>query len=136
MEKESIEWVFFPIKEKPEKGAIGILILLFVFFFSAWYMENLAFGGIFSLAAFFSLLNLFFPTRFTLTDDGVKKRLLGIVQFKEWKHFKSFYTDKNGVLLSPFESTYWLENFRGMYLNFSGNREEVIEFVKAHIEES
>ncbi|MCD6098889.1 hypothetical protein J7K18_08415 [bacterium] len=135
MEKESIEWVFFPIKERPEKGVIGVLILLFVFFFSTWYMENIAFGGIFSLVAFLSLLNLFFPTRFTLTKDGVKKRLIGIVQFKEWKHFKSFYPDKNGVLLSPFKSTSWLENFRGMYLNFSGNREEVIEFVKAHIKE-
>ena len=47
--------------------------------------------------------------------------------------FRSFYTDKNGVLLSPFIAPSRLENFRGLYITFDNNRDAVLDFVKEHV---
>jgi hypothetical protein len=52
---------------------------------------------------------------------------------KDWSIYRSCYPDKNGILLSPFVRPSRLENFRGIYLMFADNGEEVTRFVKAHI---
>lgn len=44
--------------------------------------------------------------------------------------FRSFYPDKRGVLLSPFTRPSRLENFRGVYVRYDGNKDEVDAFVK------
>ncbi|MCJ7458582.1 MAG: hypothetical protein MUP17_06300, partial [candidate division Zixibacteria bacterium] len=51
----------------------------------------------------------------------------------EWGKYRSFYMDKNGVLLSPFEKPSRLENFRGIYLRFNQNKDEVVNFIKQRI---
>ena len=52
---------------------------------------------------------------------------------KDWKVYRSYYVDKNGVLLSPFTEPTRLENFRGLYIMFNNNRDEVASFIKARI---
>ena len=56
-------------------------------------------------------------------------------QEKGWKNYKSFYVDKNGILLSPFKKPSRLENFRGVYIRFHKNKEDVINFVRDMMEE-
>jgi hypothetical protein len=55
---------------------------------------------------------------------------------KKWSQYRSCYPDKNGVLLSPFVRPSRLENFRGTYIRFWNNREEVVSFVKTMIEKN
>ena len=52
---------------------------------------------------------------------------------KPWSDFRSFYVDKNGVLLSPFPKPSRLENFRGVYVRFGTNQSEVVSFIKNKI---
>jgi len=52
---------------------------------------------------------------------------------KDWTFYRSFYVDKNGVLLSPFERPSRLENFRGVYIRFHQNKDRVVEFVSSRI---
>jgi hypothetical protein len=42
--------------------------------------------------------------------------------------------DKNGVLLSPFAGRSRLENFRGVYVRFGQNKDQVVNFVRSKIE--
>ena len=75
-------------------------------------------------------MSFFLPTDFILTDAVVERRYLGINQKRKWSEFRSFYPDKNGVLLSPFVRPSRLENFRGLYLRFEDNRDQVLAVVQ------
>ncbi|MFH1690352.1 MAG: hypothetical protein ABIE42_08955, partial [Candidatus Eisenbacteria bacterium] len=72
----------------------------------------------------------FLPTRFSLTGKGVA--VSGLVSRKEkgWGDFRSYYVDREGLLLSPFIERSRLERFRGVSLQFHGNRDEVVAFVE------
>lgn len=49
---------------------------------------------------------------------------------KSWKTFRSYYVDKNGVLLSPFPKPTRLENFRGIYVRFGKHSpEQIVKFI-------
>jgi hypothetical protein len=49
---------------------------------------------------------------------------------KGWSEFRSYYVDREGLLLSPFTERSRLERFRGVSLQFHGNRDEVVAFVE------
>ncbi len=54
-------------------------------------------------------------------------------EVRKWREVRSIVPDANGVLLSPFKEPTRLAKFRGLGVQFSGNREEVLEFIRARI---
>jgi hypothetical protein len=49
---------------------------------------------------------------------------------RPWSMFRSYYVDKNGVLLSPFPKPTRLENFRGVYVRFGKHPpEEIVNYI-------
>lgn len=72
----------------------------------------------------------FLPTMFSLTDERVSVRGLVSRREKDWSEFRSHYIDREGVLLSPFVERSRLDRFRGVSLQFHGNRDEVVAFVE------
>lgn len=85
------------------------------------------------LILFGSLAGFYFPTRYIFYGDHflIKSKMQTLR--KEWKQYRSFYPDKNGVLLSPFGRPTRMENFRGIYVKFAGNKDKVLELVKSKI---
>jgi hypothetical protein len=90
--------------------------------------------GLAVLILFGSLSGFYFPTRYYFYDDHLIVRTTVQKLRKEWSQFRSYYPDKNGVLLSPFVRPTRLENFRGLYIKFAGNRDRVLEIVKSKID--
>jgi len=89
--------------------------------------------GLAILILFGSLAGFYFPTRYFFYDDHfIVKTTLQSLR-KEWAQYRSYYPDKNGVLLSPFGRPTRLENFRGLYIKFAGNRDRVMEIVRSKI---
>jgi len=80
-----------------------------------------------------ALCPFFLPTDYELTSDKVKVRFFFSQKEKEWSFYRSFYVDKNGVLLSPFERPSRLENFRGIYIRFDRNKDQVVKFVSSKV---
>jgi hypothetical protein len=81
-----------------------------------------------------SLNSFFLPTTYTLSNEGITvKRVFGTTQ-RDWAAFRSYRMDSRGVLLSPFSQPSRLEGFRGVYLQFQDNREEVMAVVAAKTE--
>lgn len=90
--------------------------------------------GLAILILFGSLTGFYFPTRyFFYSDHFIVKTTLQSLR-KEWSQYRSFYPDKNGVLLSPFGHPTRLENFRGLFIKFAGNRDRVMEIVSSKID--
>jgi len=86
------------------------------------------------LILFGSLAAFFFPTRYFFYDDHLAVKTTLQTLRKEWSLYRSYYPDKNGVLLSPFARQTRMENFRGLYIKFSGNRDEVMAIVRSKID--
>lgn len=67
--------------------------------------------------------------------EGIQKKSLFGNEVKKWSQVKSIVPDKYGVLLSPFPQPTRLSKFRGLSVQFSGNRKEVLEYIRAHTTE-
>ena len=78
-----------------------------------------------------SLSDFLFPIRFIIWEDRVGCRMLLKSAEIKWTKVKRCYLDDYGVKLSPLGRASRLEAFRGVYLRFANNENEVIETVKA-----
>jgi len=128
-----LSWRSFPFLEKRAQGISVLVFILLVlagiwFWTYEWYM--VALGALF---LFGSLSSYFFPTRYTISDDGVEMRRIGRLVKRGWGEFRSFYADKRGLMLSTFDRPSRMDAFRGFNIHFSGNRDQVIAYVEKHL---
>jgi len=127
-----MKWVSFPVREEPVKGfLVGLFIISLSFLIGIIW--SMIFGLLSLLLLWLSLLPFFTPTYYIIDEDGVVVKKIFYTIKKQWQDFHSFYPDKFGVLLSPFSKPTPLENYRGTYLRFNNNRDEVLEFIKKKI---
>ena len=80
-----------------------------------------------------SLLPYFLPTDYVLYVGGLESVFLRVHRRFTWSQFRSYYPDKNGVLLSPFTRPSRLENFRGFYLRYDGQSAEILAIIARKI---
>lgn len=134
-EGSTLEWVCHPARKNRRVTAlvsIFIAVVVVVVYFATDH------SVLFSVLAFLvltgSLASFYFPTRYKMTEDEIiiKTKMQTLV--KKWSQYRTYYVDKNGVLLSPFVRRSRLENFRGIYIKFWYNKEDVVAFVKERIE--
>jgi len=101
-------------------------------------LAGIAFGGVgFALlsAALLgvSLARYFLPTQFELDAQGATVRLLGQARRVPWTRVRRVQRGARGVFLSPFERASRLDSFRGTFLRFAGNADEVVRFVESRM---
>lgn len=131
---ESLSWTSWPMLRSPVRAVVAVLFVAMM----AWTIQNWLATTYFTVIAVLlvwgQVAGFFLPTRFSLTDEGVAVR--GLVSRKEkgWREFRSYYIDREGLLLSPFMERSRLERFRGVSLQFHGNRDEVVAFVERMME--
>jgi len=129
----TLEWTCHPVKRRP---LVSVLVTAFIFVVVALVYYTTAsrvFGVLAAVVMLASLAKFYFPTTYRLTHERITIKTTTQTLHKDWSIYRSCYPDKNGILLSPFVRPSRLENFRGIYLMFANNRDEVTEFVKAHI---
>lgn len=128
-----LQWESHPAKARPRTAVlVGLFLLLLVVM-----VYLLTYSPLFTVAAalilFGSLSQFFLTTTFEFGERMIRVKYLVNKIEKEWPQYRTYYEDKNGVLLSPFVRTSRLENFRGIYIRFAGNRDAVMSIVKAKI---
>ncbi|MGD8237000.1 MAG: hypothetical protein PVH68_00485 [Armatimonadota bacterium] len=126
-----LRWRVLPCARDWRLTAATVALLLLVL-----CVVHLAFGhpGWVALSALVlvgALASFFLPTTYTLSDEGVAVRGLFGTTRREWGALRSHRADAQGVLLSPFSRPSRLDSFRGIYLRFQDNREQVMTIVAA-----
>ncbi|UCE24020.1 MAG: hypothetical protein JSU74_12090 [Candidatus Zixiibacteriota bacterium] len=132
-EGEVLAWTTHPLKRKPIAAAAVTVFILVVGFLVFATTESKAFGTLALVVLFASLARFYLPTKYRLSDKRIMVKSTTQTVYKNWSQYRSFYPDRNGVLLSPFVRPSRLENFRGLYLIFENNKKDVIRFVENHI---
>lgn len=110
---------------------IFIIVCLILVWMISYSLILTALGA---LILFGSLSGFYFSTQYSFYSDHFIVKTTMQALKKEYKLYRSFYPDKNGVLLSPFGHRTRLENFRGLYIKFAGNREEVMTVIRSKID--
>lgn len=91
--------------------------------------------GAFSLVVLLlSVSRYLFPTYYKLDGTGVASRHLGLGRSRRWDEFYRVDECADGLFLSPFERPRRLDTFRGIFLRFHQNREEVVYFVRRYVQ--
>ncbi len=128
-----LKWIDHPLK-KSKRNLFIVIIALILVPVIVFVATNSLFFVLLSIIFLLGSLSTFFlPTTYELSENGIKVKFFFNTRQMEWGKYRSFYVDKNGVLLSPFEKPSRLENFRGIYLRFNQNKDEVINFIKSKI---
>ena len=128
-----LAWTTFPVKRNPVKSGLVSLFLLIVTWVVYGMTSSVFFAALALIALFASVAKFYLPTYFTLTNRMIIIKSTTQTIKKDWSMFRSYYPDKNGVLISPFIEPSRLENFRGLYLIFEKNKDEVLAVVSKHI---
>jgi hypothetical protein len=133
-EKELLSWTAHPMKRRPWTATL-VTVFIFVVSMLVYYtMDSKAFGVLALVVLFASLARFYLPTKYSFTEKRVIVKTPTQTLAKNWSAFRSCYPDKNGLLLSPFPEPSRLENFRGVYLIFADNSEQVTRIAREQIE--
>lgn len=128
-----LTWQSLPARRSPARTAMVVLVLAAVFLFISWYTGSGFMGLVLTVVLVLSLGAYFFPTWYAFSEQGIMVRTL-ITKFERpWSTYRSHWPDRNGVLLSPFPHQSRLENFRGIFIRFENNRDDVLAFVRRFV---
>jgi len=129
-----LSWTSHPAVEEPARNLIVILFLA-ITAGALWLATHSGYWVVLGVVVLLvGVRQWFLPTHYRLDDTGAQLRILFYRRRQEWARIKRASADRRGVLLSPFPFPSRLEAFRGMYLRFAGNREQVMCFIQARIE--
>ena len=132
--REGIDWVAHPSRHEPwPKTALLVAIIVGVAVVAAQALAHWFYGLVSLLVLTASLVRYFFPTHYALDAEGVECTLLGFVRRYAWTRFRRVDAHRDGVFLGPLPRPTRLDSFRGVFLRFHQNREEVVYFVRRHV---
>jgi hypothetical protein len=128
-----LEWSVWPAKEKPLL-TLGLILLLLAIWIGVGYIYREAVWVVLAVVLLSGAVEPYFVvTRFRLDEEGIAVRHLFTTKQKPWAELRSWYPDRNGVLVSPFAQPSRLENFRGLYLRFGDRRTQVLAVLEYKI---
>lgn len=128
-----MEWVSHPARERPGATLLYLLIILLAGVVATLAMDNNPWWGLVGMTVLLlSGWTYFLPVRYTMDGEGVRKKSIFGTEEQKWNRVKSVIPDRYGVLLSPFPQPTRLAKFRGLSVQFSSNREEVLEYIRSH----
>jgi hypothetical protein len=132
-ETQLLIWKTHPAKARPLVTTLVVVLLLILVASVYLLTASPLFTAVAAIILYGSLTQYFTPTTFELTGSKVRVTYIVNKVEKDWAQFRSYYADKNGVLLSPFTAPSRLENFRGLYIRFAANKDQVLEVVREKI---
>lgn len=125
-----LAWKVHVLKECPKKLLLIAPVVLVSLFVSYVIFQSLFFTAAVCLLFLSALAEYLFPIRFEIDAAGATSRTLKGRTTIEWDRVKKYYLDDRGIKLSTLSRKGRLEAYRGVYLRFGDNRDEVIRVVR------
>jgi hypothetical protein len=127
---ESLEWEVRLWEREPSKRYLILLIALVAAGLGFLVGGGLLLAMIGFLAILFSTMEFWLPIRYRIDGSGCRVKYGPSVTEIEWDKVKRVVRGPEGLKLSPLAKEGALSPFRGVFLRFAGNEEEVIEAVR------
>jgi hypothetical protein len=126
----SLEWSVHLARGEPRQAA-GALLATAGAGIVVWSVFGNPLMGLAAVAVILgSIAEFLFPIRHRLTAQGAEVRFGLSRSFIAWSQVRKCYLSAEGLKLSPLPSPHRLEVFRGVFLRFADNKDQVIDFVR------
>ncbi|MCH8979386.1 MAG: hypothetical protein IH945_09130 [Armatimonadetes bacterium] len=122
---DSLEWTLRLDPETPRRRYTVLAIALMAGAAGLVLFDSPLLSIIAVAAIVLSAAELFFPVKYRLDAQGARATCGLSVTAVAWSDVKRVLPMRDGLRLSPLEKPSRLEEFRGVYLRFSDNEEEV-----------
>ena len=125
-----LTWKVHLIRENPVKVLLIAPVLLISLLVCYVFTHSPIFMAVTLALLASSLADFLFPVRYEINERGASSKTLLGRTFMEWDRVKKYYLDDHGIKLSTLPRPGRLEAYRGLYLRFGGNQDEVIGVVR------
>jgi hypothetical protein len=129
-EKKEISWKSHPIVDFFPKSILAVIAVVGFSFLIGYAFANAGFGLIAFVILFLSMLTYFCPVYYHIDENTLTVQFLILTHKRILKEFRSYYYNASGVNFSTFSSPSPLDSFRGNFVRFNFNRDEVLAFLK------
>lgn len=130
MEEIVARWHIHLASKHPRKAWTAVGVVVAATLLALWATRSLLMTLVCGVALFSAVADFLLPMTFTLTRRAAMMRGWFKAQRIEWQDVRAIHEDESGVKLSPFAHRSRLEPYRGVYLWFNGNREQVMAWVR------
>lgn len=125
-----LEWRVHLLSRQPKKiilvaAVIGWAVVLTLLSWGSWLYA--VFCGLLLVSA---ISEYWLPISYRITERGVYSRNFLSLRHLPWAQVRKCYQDGHGIKLSPLPRRSRLETFRGIYLWFADNKDQVIAAVE------
>ena len=128
-------WEVHPLRqEKASKSLSLIVIVATVSWSTAYSFGHFGYGLLSLCVLVLSMAHYFFPSRYKLDEIGVSRDILGRQTRRVWTEFRRVDVRSNGLFLSPFARPSRLDSFRGFFLSFHAEGDQVVYYVQQHVD--
>ena len=128
-------WEVHPLRqEKASKSLSLIVIVATVSWSTAYSFGHFGYGLLSLCVLVLSMAHYFFPSRYKLDEIGVSRDILGRQTRRVWTDFRRVDARSNGLFLSPFARPSRLDSFRGFFLPFHAEGDQVVYYVQQHVD--
>ncbi len=130
----ALQWTIHLARRQPARALAALVIVAAGAWAAAVAFRGL-WAGILAAALLVAAIGDFlFPVSYILDAEGARARGLVMRRQMAWGRVRRVVRDGLGVKLSPLPRPSRLEAYRGIYLWFENNADEVMEFIAAHTE--
>ncbi len=119
-------WRAHPARERPW-AAIGAFVIIAAVAAATMVLAGAWWWGVLAAVVLILALNrFFFPSSFSIEEDGVSASYLFGTKRFAWTDVRRFCHDRNGAYLSTRSQRSRLDAYRGIHLLFGDSRDEVL----------
>lgn len=131
---DTLHWTVHPLLQEPRSRSILLIAIILTLSIAISFSFQSPGWGFLSGALLTAAMSRYFlPTRYVLNGQGITISHLGSRQHLPWAGFRRAVPRPNGVFLSPFTTPHRLDAFRGCYLRFRDNKDEVLHVIQNNI---
>ncbi len=121
-----------PMRESIVKAIFFWLVVIFTIW-GVWLNVDSIFLTFVAGAILIGSLNSFYlATIYRIGPDGASWKRLSGSRSIEWPRVRLVADERDGLFLSSFAGRSIMENFRGMYLPYRSNRDEILTLVRRY----
>jgi len=132
-EDPGLEWTIHLARRRPSQAAGAVALIAAASLAAGFGFQSLLLGLLAAALLIASVSDYLFPLTFTLTHEAAEAR--GPLHRRRllWAQVRRVSRDDLGLKLSPLPHPSRLDAFRGIYLWFEDNADDVMAFVAHHV---
>lgn len=127
---ELLSWNIHMARRNLSRSIAVAILILICSYFIFYTMEDFFFTFIATFVLIIMVLPYYLPTTYTLTEEGVTRKMLFSKQSRAWSEFNRYKSDKNTIQLYTMKKSSRLDNYRSFLLICNKNKEQVIEIIE------